>query len=261
MNAPPMSQSEISGLRAEVSNMILDGQSNWAEGISYLPVSRLFQFNLLLENQLEAADLEPILRVFRTWMVRQVCPDVQDLTMAVPLCGLETQQRQSLLNAFISDRSEIGLAQHITPRTLRNALRQASRHWTNIVASLKQGGDGWQDRWVESGIDFDSVMVACFLRTCLPDRWPNFLLYGGNQTLYTSFHRNLAEHRPGGPDALSMLHGEVATQLHGLPLWLGLSGSVWNMLAVQKFAQGSNLRPGGIIGNGAQKNWELFTKS
>ena len=261
MKAPPMNQSEISGLRAEVRIMILDGRSSWAERTSYLPVSRLCQFDLLLENQLETADLEAILRVFRTWMVRQVCPDTRDIAMKVRLCGIETQQRQGLLKAFLSDRSGIGLPQHITPRTLRNALRQASRHWTNIVASLKQGGNGWQDRWVESGIDFDSVLVACFLRACLPDRWPSFLLSGGNQTLYTSFHRNLAEHRPGGPEANSMLHGEVVKQLHGLPLWLGLSGSVWNMLAVQEFTQGSNVRPGGIIGNGAQTNWNLFINS
>lgn len=259
--APSMTPSEISGLRAEVGNVILDGLSRWAERTGYLPVSRLCQYDLILENQIEATDLEPILRVFRTWMVRQVCPDAHDLTTAVPLCGIETQQRQTLWDAFISDHSEIGLAQHITPRTLRNALRQAYHRWINIVAGLKQGGEGWQQLWVNSGIDFDSVLVACFLRACLPDRWPSFLQSAGNQTLYTSFHRNLAEQRPGGPDALSMLHGEVVKQLQGLPLWLGLSGSVWNMLAVQEFAQGHNVRPGGIIGNGAQTNWKLFINS
>lgn len=233
--------------------------------MGHLPVSRLCQYDCLLDEYLRYAEVEPVLKVFRTWMVRQVWPDLQDLTMAVPLCGIDTQQRQSLFSAFLADYSDSGLAQHITPRTLRNALREAHRRWMNIVAVLQQDrsqdSSDWQKRWTENGIDFDSVLTACLLRACLPDRWPNFLRGAGNQTLYTSFHRNLAEQRPGGPEGFSMLHGEVATQLRNLPLWLGLSSSVWNVLAVQDFVQGHNVRPGGIIGNGAQNNWKLFINS
>lgn len=256
---PPMTPEECATLREEVGEIIVQGRLRWAEQRGYLPVSRLCQYDLLTDD-LNAEDIEPLLKVFRAWMVRQVHSDLHDLDSAVDLCGIDTQNRQKLFDAFINDCSELGMARYITPRTLRNALREAHRRWKNIIAILQQEGQGWEKNWTESGIDFDSVLAACLLRACFPDRWADFLRLAGSQTWLTSFHRNVAAQIPHGHEGL-MLHGEVVNQLKESYVQLGLSGSVWNMLSVQDFAEGHEARHGGIVGNGSQKNWKLFVDS
>lgn len=257
---PPMTPEELATLREEVGEIIVQGRLRWAEQTGFLPVSRLCQYDMLTDG-LKAEDIEPVLKVFRTWMVRQAHPDLLDLSAAVDLCGIGTKNRQDLFTAFIDDHSESGMAQYITLRTLRNALRDAHRRWENITAVLRQGGEGWERNWTESGIDFDSVLVACLLRACFPERWPDLLRLAGNQTWVTSFHRNVAAQITGGYRGLWMMHGEVVSQLRELYLQLGLSGSVWNMLSIQDLTDGHEVRPGGIVGNGAQKNWKLFIGS
>jgi hypothetical protein len=265
-SAPDLNEKELSQIRKEIGDIVWQQRLSLAKRSGFLPVSRLCQYDLFLEPHLKVEDLQLILNVFRTWMVQQILPDMQappGLNAAArDLCGINTDNRKFMFNQFIEDFSDTGIAQHITPRTLRNGLREAYRRWLNIVAQLQQrDGNDMLEKWEKDGIDFDSVLVACLLLACLPDRWPNFLQYAGNGKLWTSFHQNLMEQSPGGPQNFNVLHGDLLIQLKNLPLWLGLSRTVWNMLATQDFDTSHKTRPGGIIGNGSQVNWALFLNS
>ena len=258
MQAPQLTPAEMSGLRDEINMACFLKRSQWAKDIACLPVSRLCQYDLILEKCLNQADLEALFRTFRLWMVQQIRPEVAFLGNASPFCAVETADRQQLFDIFLKDRSDYGLAAAITPRTLRNALRDAHRHWVNIVRQLEQGGEGWQDEWVKSGIDFDSVLVACLLRACRPELWPGFLETECYRVIPTSYNRNL-EIMTGSQGPFS-LHGKIVEQFEQLPEWCGLSPAVKNML-LRDSENGKEIRPGGIIGKKSKKNWELFVNS
>ncbi len=255
--APPMTPKEMARPRTEIDKNIVLRRSRWAKSIAYLPVSRLCQYDLLLGNHLKKEDIGPIFNVFRLWMVQQIYPEVKDLTTTVPLCKMNWNDRNNLFTTFLKDYSDAGLTTHITSRVLRNALREAARRWRTIVERLKHTNDKWKEQWMELGIDFDSVLVACLLRACLPERWPGFLEFAGNFSSLTGLPKNFVIEAGG----IRTQRAEFVGQLQKQVLGLGLSGSVWNMLSRQDFEKGPVQGPGGIIGIGAKDNWRLFAES
>ncbi len=258
MLAPQLTPAELSGLRNEIDSAVAQKRLQWAKEIAYLPVSRLCQYDLVLEKSLNQADLEANFGTFRLWMVQQIRPEMTLLDNAVILCGVDQAVRDQYFKAFMGDRGDYGLAAAVTPRTLRNALRDAHHRWLSIGRQLEHGGQNWKDAWVKSGIDFDSVLVACLLRACRPELWPGFLETAGYGVFPTSYDRNLEIMT--GSQGPFLQHGEVVEQLGRLPEWFGLTAAVKNVLITHD-KTGKIVRPGGIIGKGAQKNWELFVDS
>ncbi len=269
--APALEGEEETIVRLEAAGLAREQRSRWAEGVGFLPISRLCQHSILVSPQPE---YEAVLRVFRLWMAQQVWPDLCDLNTAGQRCGLESAKRQAFFEAFLRERSEGGVMGDLTPRTLRNGLREARRRWRKIVATVQGGetlGGGvpqdWRKAWAESriGIDFDSVLVACLVSACYPERWQEFARAGGNATYPTSFDRNLTQQmmraNPSSPPpGTMMIHGALVTQRYEI-CWFGFSQSVRNVLAIQAGRGGGNTRPGGIVGAGAEQNWRLFAGS
>ena len=260
--APALEGEEETIVRLEAAGLAREQRSRWAAEAGFLPMSRLCQYRLLVSPQLE---YQAVLRVFRLWMVQQVWPDLC-LNGAGQLCGLESRQRRISFEAFIRERSEGGVMGGLTPRTLRNGLREARRRWLNIVATVQGGetlGGGvpqdWRKAWAEGriGIDFDSVLVACLVSACYPERWQEFLGSMGRSaqsgTFQQNFARQLLRADPAQPPPPAYVaKGEPSAQLVALSWMFGLSPTVWSILAT---------RPGGITGDNAEENWRLFAGS
>ncbi len=271
-DAPELHPGEILQLREEVGEIVTQRRTQWATATGFLPVPRLCQYSLTTGQHLAYGDLEPIMRVFRSWMVRQIIPDAADLDSANNYCGLDHQQREEYLNSFLTDDSRDGIAIYITPRTLRNGLREAHRRWTKIAATLARAGpptvpaqQSWSDSWAKGGVDFDSVLAACLVEACYPERWDQFVRACGNNIYNTSFHRNHTRQlKQAYPSAVhggqATLPGNLARQLEEC-CWFGFSRSIRNMLHRQAGESGGNGRPGGLVGNGAAANWNLFAQA
>ena len=107
------------------------------------------------------------------------------------------------------------------------------------------------------GIDFDSVLVACLVSACYPERWQEFLESMGRSAQSGTFQQNFDRQLRGADPTQPRpppheIRGKLAMQLVALSWMFGLSPAVRDILAT---------RPGGIIGAGADRNWRLFAGS
>jgi hypothetical protein len=241
----PLSGNILKDIELSVASARADyGFRNFWQVAGGVALPRLFQNQVHFDAAM-ASKCEAVLKVFRVWMDGQISP------------GTETTRpdSQRTFTAFLNDSSEFGVMRHLTPRTLRNGLRDARRRWLNMVRAAKaakpEKGSGG-DLYLRCP-DPDSVLVACLILACFPDQAGRILRYGIHNwfdTLAATAARanGLGE---GGQNSQT-------TVGRNLRILSGFSEAVRNVVDYDQ-----QLRPRGLAGAAeqARKNWQVFCTS
>lgn len=205
---------------------------------------RLFQNQVHFDAAM-ASKCEAVLKVFRVWMDGQISP------------GTETTRpdSQRTFTAFLNDSSEFGVMRHLTPRTLRNGLRDARRRWLNMVRAAKaakpEKGSGG-DLYLPCP-DPDSVLVACLILACFPDQAGRILRHGIHDWFDTIAATAARANGLGEGEGNSQ-----TTVGRNLRILSGFSEAVRDVVDYDQ-----KLRPRGLAGPAekARKNWQIFCNS
>ena len=258
--APDLDTHEYQTLAREVQALIWDDRIRFGKRTGYLPVTRLCQYTFTLDPISDYQVLEPIMSAFRLWMIQQADPNFKQLVPdPVGIAGLDPQTRRESFDHFLKDTTSLGVVAYLTPRVLRNGLRDARRRWLAIIAHMRSqlNNKTKDEKWLLGYCpDFDSVLVACLILACFPERSSRYLTYGFLAAMPTSFMLNMTTEleRGGKPSAAHKINEQVAEQLE---MTTGLSRSVLEILRCD-----SKRRPSGITGNmqedPVKSNWRLF---
>jgi energy-coupling factor transporter ATP-binding protein EcfA2 len=250
---PPPNISEIPQEfdRGKAGRMVADERirvaEDFRERVGPLPIPRLFQYQLSLDA-VNRATIAAALGVFRAWMDCRVCQADPRRTSMTATPGVDAGSRQKMFDAFLADHSELGLMRYLTPRTLRNGLRGARRRWQNMVRTVAAANpDAVSDgKLWEKCPDPDSVVVACLILACFPERRDELLEHGLHLYLNSQALAMKVKKNPSGAD------------LQGLRFLTGFSEALHDMVDCHP-----QRRPMGLAGAAeqAKKNWELFCKS
>jgi hypothetical protein len=256
LKAPALDAHEYRALAKEIQLLIWRDRVRFGQGTGYLPVTRLCQYALIVDPVNAYQVLEPIMSAFRLWMIQQVDPTFKEpVPDNVHFANADSQYRRESFDQFLHDLSPLGIVHYLTPRVLRNGLREARRRWLAIIAHLKSRTNLGKNsaELLQHCPDFDSVLVACLILACFPERSSGYLTNGFSFQMRTSFHLNMTVQleREGNSTPLYMVRGQLVEQLE---MTTGLSRSVLNVLGKD------NKRPGGLMGNTQESraNWNLF---
>ena len=231
------------------------GLRNFWQVAGGVALPRLFQNQVHFDAAM-ASKCEAVLEVFRAWMDGQTSPGTETTRPYITRTpGVDPQRRRETFTAFLNDPSEFGVVRHLSPRTLRNGLRDARRRWLNMVRAAKEaeseGGSGG-DLYLRCP-DPDSVLVACLILACFPDQAGRILRHGIHDwfdTLAATAAR-AAGYGEGGQNSQT-------TVGRNLRILSGFSEAVRNVVDYDQ-----QLRPMGLAGPAeqARKNWQVFCNS
>lgn len=248
--------SEVADAEREAQKIFSYDATVRAKLIGYLPVARLFQFRFDMQA-FQYEQIEPVLEAFRVWMIQQVDPNFADPTTAMArVAGFGGHDRSEAFDAFLRDPSPLGVVRHLTPRVLRNGLRDARWRWEVIAVDAtskakKEGGQAAQ-----LCIDPDSVLVACLWLACFPERAGRVNLAGPESWCDNP---SVARAREDNDRAISpkqtLADFFFPRAMEVRRVVAGLSKPTLDVLQYS-----TDKRPGGIYGreDAAKKNWEIF---
>ncbi|MGC8559584.1 MAG: hypothetical protein ACP5O1_02790 [Phycisphaerae bacterium] len=225
----------------------------WLTGGVALP--RLFQSQIHFDAAM-ASKCEAVLEVFRAWMDGQTFPRAEaSRPYMTGTPGVDPQRRKEAFTAFLNDSTELGVMRYLTPRTLRNGLRDARRRWLSIVRAAKEAkaeGDSEKDLYLHC-LDPDSVLVACLILACFPDQAERILRHGIHDWFDTPAATAARQDGYGEGERKSQ-----TTVGRNLRMLSGFSEAVRKAVDYDQ-----TLRPGGLAGPAeqARKNWQVFCSS
>jgi hypothetical protein len=243
----------IAGAEAEALKQFQQDAEVFAARHGYLPIPRLITYELNLQAFL-SVQIRPVLQAFRHWMVQQVDPTFNEPIGALAhVAGVDARYRYQSFEAFLRDASTFALLPHLTPRVLRNGLREARRRWLNIARDAITAARSNSGQAAQACIDPDSVLVACLVLACFPERRRRAEAAG----LGDWCDRPLIANARDSADAISAnpsSPGLEEKQREMRRIAAGLSRPVEEVLRY------STERLGGIYGvdEQARKNWKIF---
>jgi hypothetical protein len=252
---PASQQNMISQMHDEVRLARRSIASRFWVACGPLAIARAFQSQANLD-ELNRPVLKAALEVFRAWMDGWTSPSSKSSRPCMTCTpGVDPTKRRKMFEAFLADNSEFGLMRYLTPRTLRNGLRDARRRWENIVrkvAAANPEAVADEKLW-EKCPDPDSVLVACLILACFPDQAGRIVQHGIHNWPETPAAQSARGHQ--------LAEGQANSQSpvgQALRVLSGFSEAVRDIVDCDP-----EKRPMGLAGTTeqAKKNWELFRNS
>ncbi len=139
---------------------------NWLSDLGGLPIARLCSDHIDMRELPVQEAVDHLIDTFHQWMlVHGAEPFIPPTTPSSGLVSeVSRQDRGPVYQSFLTDKGGLD----ITPRTLRNGLRQARRVWRRILAQSATR-EGTPHGSVDAGIDPDSVLAAMLIRAARPE--------------------------------------------------------------------------------------------